>query len=161
MAVDAEIQAIRRLGRGVRRDAAVVDRFLEPAFGAAPLEPRAPPARNRLMRHIGVDIDPGHQAAAKAEAAGHRVVMDLVLGCRRSIEGFDPVGTESGCGHGSDSVLRAQACTAATPPQSFLCPPCRSSRDRAMDSHLPEYELYATAMPSATPGGPITSSAAI
>src|SRR5882724_6558730 len=112
MAVDAEIQAIRRLGRGDRRDVAVVDGFLKATLGGAALEPGASPARDRLMGHISVDIDAGHQTAAKAEAAGHRVVMDLVLGCLRSIEGLDPVGTESGCGHGSDSVLRAQACTA-------------------------------------------------
>src|ERR1700730_1213960 len=143
MAVDAEIEASRRLGRGDRRDVAVIDEFLKPALCGAPLEPSAPPARNRLVRLIGIDIDPWHQAAAKAEAAGPRVIMDLVLGCRRSIEGLDPIGTQSGCGHGSDSVLPAQACTAAIPPQSFLCPPCRSSRGRAMDSHLPEYELYA------------------
>src|SRR5215471_4422999 len=40
--------------------------------------------------------------------------------------------------------LCAQACTAAIPPQSFPSyRPCRQRRDRPMDSHLPEYELYA------------------
>src|SRR5207245_1883759 len=81
--------------------------------------------------------------AAKTKTASHRVVMHLVLGCLRRVEGFDPVAAESGNGHGSSSVLHAQACTAAVPPQSFLSSLFRLSGVRTMDSHLPEYGLYA------------------
>src|SRR6266446_4184533 len=144
MAVDAEIEAIRRLDCGDRRDVAVVDRFLKPTLGGAALEPDASPARDRLMRHVSVDIDTGHQAAAEAEAAGDRIVVDPVLRCFCCVEGFDPIGAERGGGHGASSLFDAQACTATTPPQSFRSPqPRRSSKGRAMDSHLPEYELYA------------------
>src|SRR6266446_2369457 len=144
MAVDAEIEAIRRLDCGDRRDVAVVDRFLKPTLGGASLEPGASPARDRLMRHVSVDIDTGHQAAAEAEAAGDRIVVDPVLRCFCCVEGFDPIGAERGGGHGASSLFDAQACTATTPPQSFRSPqPRRSSKGRAMDSHLPEYELYA------------------
>src|SRR5438132_13687337 len=143
MAIDAEIEPRRRLGRGNRRDVAVIDGFLEPALGGAVLQPRPPPPRDRLMRHIGIDIDPRHQSAAKTKTASHRVVLHLVLGCLRRVEGFDPVGAESGNGHGSSSVLHAQACTAAVPPQSFLSSLFRLSGVRTLDSHLPEYGLYA------------------
>src|SRR5437667_2133705 len=140
MAVDTEIEPHRRRGRGDRRNVAVINWLLKPAFRGAALEPGAPPMCDRLMRHIGVDIDPGHQTASKAKAASHRVVVNLVLGCRRGVEGFDPVGAERGSGHGSSSLLRLQACTATAPPQSF--PSCQAE-GHAMDSHLPEYELYA------------------
>src|SRR5207249_786977 len=94
MAVDTEIEPRRRLARRDRRDVAVIDRFLKPAFGGTTLEPRTPPARNRLMRHIGVDIDTGHEATAKTEAAGDRIVVYLVLGRLRGVEGCDPIGAE-------------------------------------------------------------------
>ena len=106
--------------RGDRRDVAVVDGFLKPALGGAALEPKRVPSGDRLMRHIGVDIDPGHQPAAESRSGEPpRSSWILFSGCLRRVEGFDPVGAERGSGHGSSSWLRAQACTAAAPPQSF------------------------------------------
>jgi hypothetical protein len=91
MAVDTKIEAIRCLSRGDAGDVAVVHGLLQAAFGSTPLEPRPPPICDWLMRHIGVDIDARHQSAAEAETAGYRIVVDPVLRCFRSVEGFDPI----------------------------------------------------------------------
>jgi len=103
MTVDAQFDSVLDLGAGDGRGVAVIDGLLEPAFGGAALEPGATPTCHRKMRHIGVDIDAGHQAAAKAETAGHRIVMDFVLGRFCGVEGFDPIGAERASGHGTSS----------------------------------------------------------
>src|SRR6516225_4295017 len=119
VAFDAKIEPFGCLYRSNCGDVAIINRLLKTAFGGAALEPRTAPARDRLVRHIGVDVDTRHQSAAKAKAAGHRVVMDLVLRRLCGVEGFDAIGVERRSGHGSNSSLRTQACTAADPPQSF------------------------------------------
>ncbi len=39
------------------------------------------------MTEVRVHVDPGHQAAPEAEPLGHLVVVDLVGGGRRRVEG--------------------------------------------------------------------------
>ena len=108
-------------------DVAVVDRLQKPALRGTALEPGAAPERYWQMRHVSVDIDAGHQSAAKTEAASHRIVMDLVLRRLGGVEGFDAVGAEGSSAHGSNSSLPAQACTAPDPPQSFPSYPVDSA----------------------------------
>src|SRR5215475_5335099 len=111
MTLDTKIKSLGRLDSRDRRNIAVIDGFLKPAFCGASLEPGTPPACHRLVGHISVDVHPGHQTAAEAEAASYCVVVNLVLGRLRGVEGFDPIGAERDSGHGLSSLLRAQACT--------------------------------------------------
>src|SRR6516164_6765919 len=94
VAFDAQIEPFHRLSRSDGGDFAVINRFLKPAFAGTALEPDAAPACDRLVRHIGIDIDTGHQTAAKAKAASDRIVMDLVFRGLGGVEGFDAVGAE-------------------------------------------------------------------
>ena len=72
----------------------------------AALEPGAAPAGDRQMRHIGVDLDPRHQAAPEPEPAGDIVVVDLVLGLLGGVDGGYAIGAGDRLGHGSSSRAR-------------------------------------------------------
>ena len=99
-ALDRDLQRAIRFGRGHGRGVAVIHRFEEAAFGGAAFEPGAAPAHDRQVRHVAVDIDPGHEPAAEPETAGGRVVVDLVFGIVRGVERDDLIRIEmSGGGH--------------------------------------------------------------
>ena len=104
-AFHAQVENALVLGRGHARDVSVVDRLDEAAFGAAAFEPVAAPARDRHVRHIGVDFHARHQRAGKAEAARDIVIVDLVFRCHSRIEGADVIGRE--CAH---AFLRGPHC---------------------------------------------------
>src|SRR6516164_5350106 len=94
VAFNAQIEPFHCLFRSDGGDVAVIDRLLKPTLGGPALEPDAAPACDRLVRHVGIDIDTGHQTAAKAKAASDRIVMDLVFRGLGGVEGFDAVGAE-------------------------------------------------------------------
>src|SRR5438045_9174808 len=96
MGLDDDFEPARILARSNSRDLAVIDRREKAAFGGAALEPGAAPARDRHMRDVAVDINTGHQPAAKTETAGGGIVMDLVLGIVRGVVGGDLIGGERG-----------------------------------------------------------------
>src|SRR5262249_49383911 len=143
MAFDPNIEPVGGRRRGNGGNVAVIDRFLKPAFGGAALEPGKAPMCDRLMRHIGVHINTGHQSAAEPEAAGHRIVVDLVFRRLCGVEGFGAIGGGAGSGHDENSWDRRSGLHRDGASAILSVHPRRQIGDRAMDSHLPEYELYA------------------
>src|SRR5215469_11710642 len=136
-ALDVKIEPSRCLGCGDGGDAAVINRFLKSAFAGTAFEPGAAPACHRQMRHVGIDIDTGHQPAAKAEATRNLIVMDLIFRCLGGVIGFDAIGAESSSAHGRNSPighsgLHRRRCSAIL---SFEPTLSTKPRPRAMDSH--------------------------
>src|SRR6202040_1573902 len=81
-------------------------------FGSAVFEPGTAPALDRQMRHVGVDIDPGHQPTAKPEFFGDGVVVDLVLRDLGGVVGLDGIGGEFR--HGGAHFFSSPAMMAVT-----------------------------------------------
>src|SRR5207248_889294 len=86
---------------------AVIDRFCKTALSAAVRQPVAAPARNRHVRHVGVDLDTGHEAAGEAELARHGIVVDLVLGCDGGVMGLHAIGRHCEYAHDDGFGLAA------------------------------------------------------
>ncbi len=93
-ALDLDGEAAVGFRCGDRCGLAIVDGLQEAGLEAAVLEKLATPAGDGEMRHVGVDVDAGHQAAGEAEALRHGIVVDLVLRGVRRVVGDDGVGFE-------------------------------------------------------------------
>ena len=99
VALDAKRKASRILGSRDRRDMAIIDGLEEPALHAASLEPSLAKALDRHMRHIGVDLDPWHEAATKTETARGLIVMNAVFRGDRRVECLNAVNGGLACLH--------------------------------------------------------------
>ena len=82
------------LGARDRGVFSIIDRLDEAGLDQAALQEIAAPMSDRQMHHVGHDIDARHQPARKTEATRHRVVMHLVFGLFRGVEGGHAVGVE-------------------------------------------------------------------
>ena len=95
-----KFQAGGSLARTDGGDVSVVDGLEKAQLNAAALQPGASPALRHGMARVGVDFNAWHQAAGKAQLAGHSVVVDLVFRLRGGIPRPAP---------GRAAALRARA----------------------------------------------------
>ena len=82
-----ELYAIRYAERDARRS----DHFIggDPHDGPMPMDYFVWAAIGRDRSFV---VDTGHEATPKPEPAGHRVIVDLVLGFLGGVEGLDTIG---------------------------------------------------------------------
>ena len=104
-ALDQQREAIAFGLRAHPNRVAIVNGLLKPAVGRAAFQERAAPARDRQVRHGGEYGNARHQRAPKSEAVRHGVVVNLVFGRRRAIEGANLVSGGQWRCHGSLSTI--------------------------------------------------------